>query len=327
MRITNRMIVDNAVQNMAGALEKKTKLQNQIATGKQFQTAAENPVNASISLSLRSNLRTVESYVSTTDSTKDWMGASDFAFDKLETLANRANNLVLRGLNDTFTGKDRQSSLGDEMQTLIQEAIDIGNTQHNGQFIFSGYNITTKPFSLSEDTPSEDTPSEDTPNRFTDNFGKTVRHQLVSYIGDTNFMERSLGPDQSVKLNVPGDPSIKQFIASLVQAHESLIKDTSVITDPYDPGPLQNSLTALKSSLDALDQYRTSNGARMRQVESAADFLAQVKIETKSLLSKKEDTNVAEAIASLVNQESTYQAVLEVSQRAISTLSLFDYMQ
>jgi hypothetical protein len=45
------------------------------------------------------------------------------------------------------------------------------------------------------------------------------------------------------------------------------------------------------------------------------------------LLSKKEDVNVAEAIVLLTGEKTTFDAVLEVSQRAISALSLFDYIQ
>jgi flagellin-like hook-associated protein FlgL len=79
--------------------------------------------------------------------------------------------------------------------------------------------------------------------------------------------------------------------------------------------------------LVTINQFRTSNGAKLRQVESASSFLETVKIETKSLLSQKEDTNLAEGIALLTNQQTTFEAVLEVSQRAISALSLFDYIR
>ena len=79
--------------------------------------------------------------------------------------------------------------------------------------------------------------------------------------------------------------------------------------------------------MDTISQYRASNGARMREVDSAANFLESVKIETKSMLSENEDLNMAEGIALLANQQTTYEAVLEVSQRAISALSLFDYLR
>jgi hypothetical protein len=55
--------------------------------------------------------------------------------------------------------------------------------------------------------------------------------------------------------------------------------------------------------------------------------LESVKLETESLLSENEDINLAESIALLANQQNTYEAVLEVSQRAISALSLFDYLR
>ena len=149
----------------------------------------------------------------------------------------------------------------------------------------------------------------------------------MSYSGDKSLIQRSLGPNQNVTLNIPGDPPIFEFLKSLIQANEAMIKDPEKTADLFNPGPLQNALTAVQSSLTTLDQFRTSNGAIMRQVESAAAFLDQVKIEATSLISKKEDVNMAEAIVLLTNQKTTYQAVLEVSQRAISTLSLFDYLQ
>ena len=310
MRITNRMMVENSLQNIANSKELTSKLQNQISTGKQVQNASDDPVRASLSLSLRSNLRTIDSYVDTTDSTNNWMNASDFTFGQLETLSNRASTLVLRGLNDTISGQERATTLGSEMKTLVDQAVEIGNTTHNGQYIFAGYKLNTKPFALTNAVTT-----------FIDFSGNTVNNRTVTYSGDSNVMQRSLGPEQSVTLNVPGDQAIQGFLQNLVLASEALTKN------PYDPASLQTALAGLQSSLSTLDQFRTSNGARMRQVESAAEFLDQVKAETKSLLSKKEDANVAEAITMLASQKITFDAVLEVSKRAISGLSLFDYIQ
>jgi len=318
MRITNLMMTENAIQNMADSREKINKLQGNLASGKQFQVPSDDPTRASASLSLRSHLETLESYTDTAEMTQSWMTASDNAFDQLEQLAVRANNLILRGLNDSLSGSERAISLGSEMQTLINEAIEIGNTSVNGQYIFSGYQVNQKAFELT-----------DSATLLTDYQGNPFTPKVVNYLGDTGTMQRNLGPDQSVTLNVRGDQAILGFLQNLVQASNALkqnnIKDTG---DPVtDPLTLESTLTALKSSLDTLDQYRTSNGARMRQVDSAANFLESVKLETKSLLSDNEDTNMAEGIALLANRQTTYEAVLEVSQRAISALSLFDYLR
>ncbi|MBP8164170.1 MAG: hypothetical protein KAX86_01935, partial [Anaerolineales bacterium] len=184
--------------------------------------------------------------------------------------------------------------------------------------IFSGYQVNQKSFALS-----------DAAAPLLDFQGNPFTPKTVAYTGDTGNMQRNLGPDQAVTLNVRGDQAILGFLQNLILATNALTQNN--ITDTgnpaTDPLTLQSVLTGLKSSLETLDQYRTSNGARMRQVESAANFLESVKLETKSLLSEKEDANMAEGIALLANQQTTYEAVLEVSQRAISALSLFDYLR
>lgn len=318
MRITNKMMTDNAIQNMADNLEKVNRLQGRLSSTKQFQVASEDPTRASTSLSLRSHLQTLESYTNATESTKNWMIASDNAFDQLEQIAVSANNLILRGLNDSLSASERAGTLATEMKDLVNQAVEVGNTSVNGQFIFSGYQVNQKAFALS-----------DSPTTLPDYQGTPFTPKTVAYLGDQGIIQRSLGPDQSANLNVRGDQAILGFIQNLIQASNALMQNTindtgNPVTDPLT---LQSTLTGLKSSIDTLDQYRTSNGARMRQVESASNFLETIKLETKSLLSENEDTNMAEGIALLANQQTTYQAVLEVSQRAISALSLFDYLR
>ncbi len=318
MRITNMMMVNNAIQNMADSQEKVNKLQSKVATQKQFQTASENPTNASASLSLRSNLRTLESYSETASATSNWMNASDYALNQLEEIGIRASNLILRGLNDSLSANERYVSLGTEMKSLIEQAVEVGNTSVNGQFIFSGYQVDKKAFELEIDTATT----------LKDYQGNDYSPTVVNYLGDQGSMQRNLGPDQSVTMNVRGDQAIQGFIEDLIFASNALIQNNIHGTSVPPAAPtLQETLTRVKSSSDVVNQFRTSNGARVRQVESTSNFLETVKIETANLLSQKEDTNMAEGIALLTNQQTTYQAVLEVSQRAISALSLFDYMR
>lgn len=318
MRITSRMMVDHAVQRMSDNLGKLSKLQDRVSSGKQFQNASEDPHRASVSLGLRSHLRTLESYSETAEMTKNWMVASDTAFEHLEQIAVRADNLILRGLNDTLSPSERAATLGVEMQELLNQAVQIGNTSVNGQFIFAGYQVEGKAYELV-----------DAGAPLLDYKGDPFTPKVVNYLGDQGSMQRNLGPDQAVTINVRGDQAISGFLETLALAANALVQGNIYKTgDPVtDPLTLQSALGGLKSSLDTMDQYRTSNGARLRQVESAANFLETVKLETKSLLSKNDDLNMAEGIAMLVNQQTTYEAVLEVSQRAISALSLFDYLR
>ncbi len=222
-------------------------------------------------------------------------------------LAFSATNLILRGINDTVSGSERANSLAKEMQALLNQAVELGNTSENNQFIFSGYQVSSKAFELVDATTT-----------LLDYQGVAFTPKVVNYLGDAGVMQRNLGPDQSVNLNVRGDQAINGLLQNLIQASSALIQN--------DTASLQPLLTSLRSALNTMDEYRTSNGAYLRQVESASDSLVKMQTETKGLLSQNEDMNIAEGIALLANQQTTYEAVLQVGQRAISALSLFDYM-
>lgn len=308
MRVTNLMMVDHAIQSMSDNLDAINRLQNKVSSGKQFQNASDDPVRASVSLSLKSNLRTLDSYTQAADFTNDWLSASDSALGRLEDIAVQATDLIQRGINDSLSASERANSLGSEMQGLLTQAVEIGNTSQNNQYIFSGYQVGQKAFELV-----------DAATPLLDYKGDPFTPKVVNYIGDQGIMQRNVGPDQSVTLNIRGDQALEDFFQNLTAASNALQQN--------DTSGLQTILGNLKTSLDTMDQYRTANGARLRQVQSASDYLQAVQAQTKSLLSKNEDINIAEGIALLDNQQVTYNAVLEVSQRAISALSLFDYLR
>lgn len=296
MRITNQMAVDNVISQVNDNLEKMKRLQDKIITGKQYAIASENPTAASASLTLRSSLKSLQAYLDTNGQVKDWMTASEFAFQQMEDLSNRAIVLITRGLNDTLGEQERKNVLAPELWGILSQSVEIGNSSLNGKYLFSGHKTTTKTFELNSDGS-------------------------VTYFGDTDggFMQRKLSPGQSITINTRGDLVFPNFYEALNQARQALTENN---TDS-----LREALGKLQSAADHFNQHRTSLGTRLRQVQQATDYLTKTKIEAHSLLSQKEDINLAEGIALLRNQETTYQAVLEVSQRAISALSLFDYLK
>lgn len=294
MRITNQMMTNNAIQHMSDNLEKLNELQEKFASGKEFQYASDDPLKASISLQLKSTLQASSDYQSTANLTKDWLSANDFNFQQLEDLADRAITLTTRGLNDTLGGTERASSLAVELTELINQAVDTGNTNHQGKYIFSG---------LKDDQKAFDMPDENT----------------ITFQGLNGVLQRSISPSHSVTMNINGDDAILPFLKSLVSARNALANNNT--TD------LRTALDSIQKSLDTLNQYRTSNGARMRQVDASIDYMEKSDIMINSLLSKNRDANLTEVISILKGQETTYQAVLEVGNRAISALSLFDYMR
>jgi flagellar hook-associated protein 3 FlgL len=298
MRVTELMMTDNSIQQMASNLEKLNNLQQKVATNKAIQQASDNPSAASQSLTLKSSIQISEAYLDTSQNVDAWMTATDGAFTDMSNLMTKAQSLITGAINDTNSGETRASTFATEVTGMLQQAIDIGNTNQMGNYIFAGNQTKTKPFTLAADSES------------------------VTYNGDNGVMVRDLAPGQSVVANVAnkadGTGPFTDIYKALIDARDALTANDST--------KLQTSLGEIESAMDSMGQYQAGNGARQRIVENATDQITNTQSTLKSLLSVKEDANMAEAVTLLANQQNTYQAVLEVSQRAASTMNLFQVL-
>jgi flagellar hook-associated protein 3 FlgL len=298
MRVTQRMIMDNAVQYMTSNLEKLQEYQEKVASGKEFQLVSDNPSGATTALNLRSTLATSQTYLDTADLTDGWMTATDDALSQILDIAKRAIDLTRQGVSDT-EGDTQREAYATELNTLLEQAIDVANTTHLGNYIFAGFKTTTTPFSLD------------------DNNGDGEGDTMI-YHGDNGVMLRALGPSLTLSQNIDGEATFKDLVAAIVNARDALRTNQS--------DTIQDAVDVLENALQIVNTASTTNGARLSQTRVIAQRLETTQVELQKLLSEKEDVNMAEAVSTFTYQQTVYQAVLEVGQRAISALSLFDLM-
>ena len=292
MRVTNRMMVDNAIKQMQQNLDKLNDLQTKVSTGKAFQNVSEDPIAAAEALGIRSSLKQNTMFQEAANRANEWMAANEMAFQKSIDLGMRALTIIEEGLSDTV-GPDERLAYAEEMEQLLQSGIELANTKHGSSYIFSGFRTDIAPFSQ-------------------------VDPDTVAYGGDAGVIQHSVGQSQLVTVNVDGDATFSPFLAAMIEARNALNAD--------DGPALQTALGNLQASLEGLKETQASNGARQKEVQRTDDRLVDMEFQLKSLLSDKEDVRMTEAISELQHQESVYKNVLQVATRAISSLSLFDFL-
>ena len=307
MRVTHHMMVENQIFHSTESLDKLNQLQEQISSGKEYQWASDNPSGAVAALTIRSTLEKHEAYIDTGQTMDGWLTATDSALASIESMLGRAINLTLDGTSDTMGTKER-IALGKEIDIILRQAVDAGNTKHQDEFIFAGFKTNTQPFTLSDPPDS------------------------VTYNGNNDPLkiediQRNIGPAQAITINVDGkilhgpDPTnpTASIFKALISTRDGLMTD--------DRAEIEAGLTDLKNVMESIKNKHTEIGARQREVRAALQGMEKTKIELQGLLSKKEDANMAEAISNLREQETVYKTVLEVGSRTLSTMSLFDYMR
>ncbi|GAP22502.1 hypothetical protein [Leptolinea tardivitalis] len=300
MRITNRMVVNNNINNMTDAMDKLYDLQKQSATHKKYLKASDNPSNNASVLTLKSALQTSQVYEATAQSTKDWMDATDFALQQAGDITQRAISAVMRGLSDT-SGADTRKTIAEEIDGMIKEAMDVANTKHLDRYIFSGFTTNTVPFTMGTD-PADPT--------------KDMAIYKTGLPQDFQAIRRDIGPGETITVNIDGKTTFEHMINTLIKTRDAL-KDNNTTE-------LRVQAAQLDISLDEVTLATTINGSRIRALEAAQDRISESNKEIKALISQKEEANMAEVTAELANQENIYQTVITISSRTQSMVNLFE---
>lgn len=293
MRITNNMITTQLVHDMNVNMERLGKLQTKAATAKKFQSASDNPIAARSALTLRSSLESAQAYAQTAQTTDDWMTATEATMAQMETLAGKAIDLALKGISDGNDGN--RPLLGEEIDVLLQQALETANTTHQGEYLFAGYKTKTTPFTIQPGTPD-----------------------TITYNGDAGLIQRSLGTGNAITVNIDGDATFTPLLTAFIAARDALNADDAVAT--------QAAVTNLQNAFQGEIQARSLNGLRLRQVRTAQTRLEDTQTFLTKQLSQAENADMVETVTLLNQQETTYQTVLEVGRRTLQMVSLFDVL-
>lgn len=295
MRVPDSTSYKTAIRYMNEAKAKLDKLGNTVSSTKNFEKSSDDPSLVSSALVLRSSVAASKSYIASSETAQAWMDATENAFDLMNDLIGDANTIMLSAISDTVSAETRLNDYAVQITEILNQAVSVANSSYGDNYLFAGTNINTKPYSFDID-------------------GVTV----IATEDTTGTMKRNIAPGVSITINTDGLAAFTPFFQALSLAKQGL--ETNSAAD------METALANIQSSLTTMNQYRTNNGAILRQLKTNIEHLTTTKNELSALLSIKEDANMAEAISMYNLQQTTYQTVLDVSSRAISALNLFDFL-
>jgi len=294
MRVTHRMLINNAVEHMETSMARLAELNSKYASGKKIQAPSDDPGVAVASMSARSGIRNCDNYIDLAGATANWLDANDVALGQVIDELTRALVLSETGISDTV-GVEERTTLSEELNSILNEMIEIGNTQHEGDYLFAGFLTQTRPFTLVSGTPD-----------------------TVSFSGDNGVIQRAVSPGQLININIDGDSTFDPVFSAVIRGRDALAANDTV--------ELATAISDLQDALEGVKIIRTNNGSRRRQVNNTINRLTETKTDLETLLSEKEDINMAEVISDLQYQEVIYQSVLESGKLALSLPNMFSFL-
>ena len=297
------------LQSMGVNLEN---LRNTAASGKKFTKSSDNPAAIRPVLNARSQILTSDRYLTTMGHALDKMDSTDSYLGNVEDILQRVRELTLNGMNSSLNQQDL-NSLADQVGYLKQQLVDTANTKLDGKYLFAGFSEDVEPFTTN---PAYDPALDPRP---------------VLYKGDENAVKLEVAPGQMLQVNLTGnslflgddnndgvtDPGKVDIFATLTQIEDSLRAG--------DISGLEAQLTPLENGADQVRSGRSFLGNNAARVETGMTQMEDTKIDLKQILSRYEDADVVETLTQLTQQETAFQAALNVTAK-VSQLSILNYL-
>jgi flagellar hook-associated protein 3 FlgL len=170
MRIPNLTMSDALVTRLNTINIKQGQYNDQISNGQRITLASEDPQAANRILRLQSERSAIDSYTKNAERALGISQASFAALNRLKDISDRATELAALSISGNVSAEER-AAYAVEVSGLIQSAIQMGNTTHQGEYLFNGTKTATSgaapfvqtgtaPFALSgPSVPEVKTPS------------------------------------------------------------------------------------------------------------------------------------------------------------------------
>jgi flagellar hook-associated protein 3 FlgL len=138
-----------ALQAILDRSAQLVKTQNQIATGKRINTPADDPAGAVRALDLDKALAEADQWGRNSDAATNRLSFEEQTLSDVNTLLQNVRDIAVQGANATVDANSR-ADLAQQVQSRLDDLLAIANRKDaNGEYLFSGYQTLTQPFSKS----------------------------------------------------------------------------------------------------------------------------------------------------------------------------------
>lgn len=268
-------------------------LQEQMATGRKINSLGQDPVSARKILREDSALREVETNRSTAQEAELMLQQAEASLGDVTDALQRALEVAVRMGNDTFSAKDRETS-ADEINQIKQRLVELGNTQRNGRWLFSGQGNTASPF-------ADD----------------------GTFNGDTGTLEVPVGRGATVEATLDGgspfvDPTTGDSVFQMLDSLEAALRAD-------DGDSVRLAVDTVQEHIDRVSSARQEIGHRFERLENVLNALDRAELTASATLQQERDTDFSEAVLELQQSEAGMRSALLITAR-LNELNLTNFL-
>jgi flagellar hook-associated protein 3 FlgL len=311
MRVATSTFPENFLYETNQLQAQQNQLQQQATTGLKFSLPEDNPSGMAEVLNLQCTSSANQQYQTNITNVQNQATTVSSALTSLQAIVSKAGEIATS--SDGTTSPTALQSYATQVNNLIQQAVQLGNTQDSsGNYIFGGTVTSTPPFTATTDANGNVTG--------------------VTYSGNNAQIQVEIGPGVTVSANVPGSNTSGSGAAGVfVDSASGADLFNHLISLQQD---LASGNTAAIASTDAPNINKdednvvnqvSSNGVLLARLQATSSLTTLRGNSMMSQMSTQTDADLATTLTHLQQTQTAYQAALQ-SSVMVMNLSITDFL-
>lgn len=310
------------MRNLNKNLNNMDKYWNQLSSGKEVSKPSDNPLLVSKIMDLSNNILQNKQYNRNISESIGWTKTQDGALDGTNSTLNRIRDLIIYASSGTQS-ETSLKSIADEVKQKIGELVDTLNSNFDGRYIFSGQKTLTKPFEIA------------------DGSNPVIPEGTLIYNGDDPIGDganenliREITKGVTIELITSGNKIMggtDNYAASNDENHlgkllNNILEALNTGTDDAIKDPSNAFIGKLDKHIDNILQLRSQIGAINNRLETSEERNKAENLNLNTLLSEREDIDIAEKYMEYSMMKTVYHASLSIGAQLLQP-SLLDYLR
>lgn len=310
MRVTANTFPNELLNHLNRLALRQTRLQTQAATGQRLRLPEDDPTSMRRVMDLQREASTLSQYQRNVQRQQELATASFEAIKALKRVADRAGEIAT--LADDLKSPEERRAYAIEIDQLIRQAVQLGNTKNRGDHLFAGTKTDAPPFQLVTDANGTITG--------------------VTYQGNASQAESEIAPGVTLSVQVVGANTTGAGPRGLMadtQSGADLFAHLIALRDHLNAGDTTGVATdreLLANDAENFLFHLATNGAWQARLETTAAVARRRDESLGQLISKEADADLAETLVQLNTTQTAYQAALQTGGQLLNS-SLLDYLR
>jgi len=299
MRVTNSTIYRNMLLQLQTGNTQQAHYQKEIATGQRLHEASDDPAAMGRVLGLRSEKGDHQQFVRNIDRAEALVNVNFEDMKSLQQLTLQAEEFSIKA--NSVIGADGFPAYAQQVNALIEQAVAIGNTKYQGEYIHAGAATDTEPFQVNtRDAQGWITVMDPWA-------GSNANPEII--IAHGKKMEPRTDSTQNQE--------ISSVINNLIALRDALVAEN--MTD------VATARTALQANETELVKAMGDIGGDLSRLQMARNLAESRFTALEQNLSDEADADLTQSIMDLNQAQVAYEAAMQSSSRIMRT-SLLDYI-